>query len=112
MDKNLIFTENEAEFLKELVRQKVDFMVVGLSAAALQGAPVVTQDVDLWFGDLSDPGIKKALKKVKGSYVPPSTNNPPLFTGKAVKLFDIVVHMHGLNNFEKENGRLTSNTIS
>jgi len=25
-----------------------------LSAAALQDAPVVTQDVDLWFEDLSD----------------------------------------------------------
>ena len=64
MQKNLIFGDKEATFLRELIRQKVDFMIVGLSAAALQGAPVVTQDVDLWFKDLTDPGIKQALKKV------------------------------------------------
>ena len=102
MAKDLIFTEQEAEFLRELVRQKVDFMIVGLSAAALQGAPVVTQDVDLWFRDLEDPGIQRALKKVKGSYVPPQGMNPPVFAGKAVMLFDIVMHMHGLETFERE----------
>lgn len=102
MRKNLIFGDREAAFLKELIRQKVDFMIVGLSAAALQGAPVVTQDIDLWFKDLSDPGIKKALKKVNGAYVPPTGMNPPMFAGHAVNLFDIVVHMHGLDDFEKE----------
>jgi len=99
---NLIFTEKEALFLKELLREKVEFIIVGLSAAALQGAPVVTQDIDLWFKDLSDPGIKKALKKCGAAYVPPSINNPPLFAGDAVKLFDIVVHMHGLGSFDDE----------
>jgi hypothetical protein len=98
----LIFEEHEAEFLKELVRQRVEYMIVGLSAAALQGAPVVTQDVDLWFRDLSDPGIRKALEKVGGAYVPPAMMNPPMFAGKHVGLFDIVVHMHGLGAFEEE----------
>ena len=28
--------------------------------------------------------------------------NPPMFAGDAVKLFDIVIHMHGLDDFEKE----------
>ena len=102
MAKNLIFTAKEAEFLRELVRQKVEFMIVGLSAAALQGAPVVTQDVDLWFRDLGDSGIETALKKVKGSYVSPVGMNPPMFAGEAVKLFDIVLHMHGLGPFDKE----------
>lgn len=75
----LIFGEHEVEFLKELVRQKVDFMIVGLSAAALQGAPVVTQDIDLWFRKLPNPGIDRALKKVNGIYVPPISGNPPMF---------------------------------
>jgi hypothetical protein len=39
---------NELRFLRALLRRKVNFMVAGLSAAALQGVPVVTQDVDLW----------------------------------------------------------------
>ena len=77
-------------------------MIVGLSAAALQGAPVVTQDVDLWFKDLDQPGIRKALKKVGGSYVPSITLNPPMFAGDSVNLFDIVMHMHGLGEFDDE----------
>ncbi|MEK6776902.1 MAG: hypothetical protein AABY87_08490 [bacterium] len=99
MVKNLIFTNNEIRFLRELVRLKVDFMIIGLSAAALQGAPVVTQAVDLWFADLANPEITKALKKVKSIYIAPMGNNPPMFAGDAVKLFDIVTHVHGLGEY-------------
>jgi len=100
--KNLIFGDKEAKFLRELIRQKVDFMIVGLSAAALQGAPVVTQDIDLWFRNLGDPRIRKALEKMDAIYVPPIGLNPPMFAGDAVNLFDIVVHMHGLDKYDKE----------
>src|SRR5436305_1165777 len=51
-------------------------MVVGLSAAALQGAPVVTEDVDLWFENLNDPCFNRALKAVGAAYVPPFALNP------------------------------------
>ena len=102
MRKDLIFTDKEARFLRELVRNKVPFMVVGLSAAALQGAPVVTQDIDLWFRNLNNPGIKKALKKVDGAYVPPLGLNPPAFAGDCVDLFDIVLTMDGLKDFDHE----------
>jgi hypothetical protein len=90
------------EFLKELVRQKVEFMIVGLSAAALQGAPVVTQDIDLWFRTLPDPGLEKALKKVRGAYVPPTARNAPMFAGNGIELFDIVLTMDGLGKFDEE----------
>ena len=102
MANSLIFGEPEAEFLKELVRRKVEFMVVGLSAAALQGTPVVTREVDLWFRDVTDPGVAMALEKVRGSYHPPTADHPPMFAGKAVQLFDIVVNMDGLGEFEEE----------
>lgn len=98
----LIFGDREVEFLQELVRHKVQFMIVGLAAAALQGAPVVTQDVDLWFRELPDRGLDKALKKVRGSYVPPTATTPPMFAGRGIELFDIVVHMHGLGKFDDE----------
>ena len=77
-------------------------MIVGLSAVALQGAPVVTQDIELWFKDLLDKGIKKSLKKVNGTLVPSVGLNPPMFAGKHAELFDIVLNMHGLNKFEEE----------
>lgn len=102
MAKNIIFTSKEAAFLKELIKREVAFMIVGLSAAALQGAPVVTQDVDLWFKDLTDPKIKKVLRKVGGTYIPPIGLNPPTFAGKGLELFDIVTTMHGLGDFTSE----------
>lgn len=102
MAEDLIFTEKEAAFLKDLVRNQVPFMVVGLASAALQGAPLVTQDVDLWFKDLSDPGIRKALDKAGAVYVPPTGGHPPMFAGEGVELFDIVLRMDGLGSFAKE----------
>ena len=99
---NKIFTEGEVKFLRELIRQKVPFMLVGLSAATLQGAPVVTQDIDLWFKDPAHRGIKQALDRVGGVYVPPSAFTPPMFAGESVRLFDIVVYMHGLGSFADE----------
>lgn len=102
MAEESIFSDKEIAFLRELNREKVDYMIVGLSAAALQGAPVVTQDVDLWFSDLADQGIRNALQRVGGTYIPPIGQNPPMFTGEAVKLFDVVTHMHGLGVFEEE----------
>ena len=34
--------------------------------------------------------------------MPPQGANPPMFAGDAVKLFDIVTHMHGLGSFGGE----------
>ena len=77
-------------------------MVVGLSAATLQGAPVVTQDVDLWFENLGEEKISRALQEVGAAYVPPSVNNPPMFAGAGAELFDIVLRMDGLGTFAGE----------
>ena len=60
----LPFAESEIRLLIALLRAKVRFMVVGLSAATMQGAPVVTQDVDLWFENLGDLKISRALQSV------------------------------------------------
>ena len=45
---------------------------IGLSAAALQGAPVLTQDVGLWFEDLTDPNIREAVREIGAAYAPQS----------------------------------------
>jgi hypothetical protein len=98
----LIFTEAEEAFLRELTANKVEFLIVGLAAATLQGAPAVTQDIDLWFKNLDDVGIVRALRKVGGFYVPSIGLNPPMFAGDSVKLFDIVLRMDGLASFDEE----------
>jgi hypothetical protein len=97
-----LLTAAELRFLRSLLRHKVRFMVVGLSAAALQGAPVVTQDIDLWFEDLSDPNLAKALREIGAAYVPPFMLNPPMFAGEGADLFDIVLRMDGLARFSDE----------
>ena len=102
MAEKSIFTGKEASFLKELHKQGVDYMIVGAAAAALQGAPIVTQDIDLWFKDLSDPGLRKAVAKVGGVIVPSIGLHPPTFAGGGVELFDIVLTMHGLGTFNEE----------
>ena len=102
MPKNLIFASEEIRFLRELKKNKVGFMLVGAAAAALQGAPIVTQDVGLWFENFRDPSIERALRKVDGVLVPPFGENPPTFAGKSVKLFDVVLTMHGLDAYPAE----------
>lgn len=102
MAEKAIFTGREISFLKELQKQGVEFMIVGAAAAALQGAPIVTQDIDLWFKDLKDPGIKAALAKTGGAFVPTIGLHPPTFAGESVELFDIVLTMHGLGTFDEE----------
>jgi hypothetical protein len=77
-------------------------MGVGLSAATIQGAPVVTQDVDLWFEKLGDLNISRALQTVGAAYVPPSPLNPPMLAGAGAELFDIVLRMDGLGTFASE----------
>jgi hypothetical protein len=98
----LPFSESELRLLLILLKRKVRFMVVGLSAATLQGAPVVTQDVALWFENLGEQKMSQALREVGAAYVPPSINNPPMFAGAGAELFDIVIRMDGLGPFSEE----------
>jgi hypothetical protein len=98
----LPFSESELRLLRSLLKHDVRFMVVGLSAATLQGAPVVTQDVDLWFESLGEDKISIALREVGAGYVPPSINNPPMLAGEGAELFDIVIRMDGLGTFADE----------
>jgi hypothetical protein len=98
----LPFSESELRLLGALLKHKVRFMVVGLSAATLQGAPVVTQDVDLWFEKLGEEKISLALREVGAAYVPPSNHNPPMLAGAGSELFDVVIRMDGLGTFVDE----------
>jgi hypothetical protein len=97
-----LLTDKEARFLQALVGEGVEFLVVGLAAAALQGAPAVTQDIDLWFRDLSDSALPRALRRVGAIYIPPSARNPPLLAGGNAGLFGVVVNRQGLGSFAQE----------
>ena len=98
----LPLSEAELRLLESLLLHKIRFMVVGLSAAALQGAPVVTEDINLWFNDLSDPKLMQALVKVGAAYIPPFGYNPPMLGGVGSDPFDVVIRMDGLDKFDDE----------
>lgn len=93
--------------LEALNRHGVRFMMVGLSAAVLQGANTA-RDIDLWLEDTSDPKVGEAIREAGGIWVSGSFGaRPPQIGGEAVGDRDVVVHMHGLGTFEEE----WSNTV-
>ncbi|MBM4156600.1 MAG: hypothetical protein FJ221_16470 [Lentisphaerae bacterium] len=97
-----MLSADERRLLAAFKSRRVPFLLVGLSAAALQRAPVVTQDVDLWIPEPGSPRFLRALNDCGVSYVPPIGLNPPMLAGPGADLFDLVVRMHGLGPFAEE----------
>ena len=97
-------TPAERALLVALDELGVRFLVVGLSAAALQGARVVTDDVDLWFADREDPRIHEAVNRAGGVWIPGNFGMmPPMIGGEALgDRFDVVLTLSGLRDFDSE----------
>ncbi len=92
----------EQAFLRALQEQGVSFMVVGIAAARLQGAPIVTEDIDLWIAPGHDADVAAAARKAGIVYVPAGVAmNPPTFGGRHVRIYQ-VLSMSGLSSFEEE----------
>ncbi len=103
-------TAAERTFFEALDRRGVRYLLVGLSAALLQGANVSTQDIDVWFEDLSDPRIGEAVREAGGIWLSGSFGlRPPGIGGDELgDRLDVVTHMHGLEGFEAEHARALS----
>src|SRR5688500_12310283 len=69
MDDFSALTDAERAVLEALNRHRVRFMIVGLSAAVLQGANTATRDIDLWLEDASDPKVGEAVREAGGIWV-------------------------------------------
>ncbi|MCI5064757.1 hypothetical protein MRY87_03415 [bacterium] len=102
MDSPHLFAHRELSLLRALQEHEVPYLVVGLGAATLQGAPVVTQDIDLWIEDLRDARFQAALESVGAIYVSGFGHSPPAIAGEGFELFDLVLNMSGLPDFRKE----------
>jgi hypothetical protein len=64
---------------------------------------VATEDIDLWFADLSDPRLGEAARRAGGIWVPAHLGmQPPTLGGSLGDRFDVVLTMSGLETFEKE----------
>jgi hypothetical protein len=91
------FTKAETVFFRELCRSGMPFLVVGMSSAALQGADLGTQDVDVWFESIADERIIKAARAAGGSFV--WRMDPPIIEGKGLDRIDVVFRCAGLMDF-------------
>lgn len=97
--------EAERALLQALERRGVRCLVVGLSAALLDGAAVATQDIDLWI-ERTDPEVLRAAAKEAGGFWTSGFGmHPPAFGGPGLERIDIVLTMHGLEGFDVEYGR-------
>jgi hypothetical protein len=92
----------ERAFFQALADRQVRYLVIGLSAAVLDGAPVATQDIDVWFEQLNDPAIRDAIRSCGGFYLNGFGIQPPAFGGDGFERLDIVLTAHGLESFAAE----------
>ena len=97
-------TSAERRLLVELEARGVRYLIVGMSAALLQGARGSTEDIALWFESTSDPRIAEAVRAAGGIWISGSFGmGPPRIGGDALsERFDVVVHLSGLESFDVE----------
>lgn len=100
----LALEPSERAFLEALNRLGVRYLVVGMSAALLQGARGVTEDVDLWFERIDDPRIGEAAREAGGFWISGSFGmRPPGLGGPGLEdRFDVVLTASGLADFASE----------
>jgi hypothetical protein len=94
----------EKAFLKALEELEVPYLIVGAGAAVLQGAPLVTQDIDLWFADRTDARLHQAAQRAGGVFVPGHFGMMPTQVGGGMigDRIDVVTTPQGLDEFAVE----------
>jgi len=95
-------TPAERALLSALYTRGIRFLIVGLGAAVIEGAPVATQDLDLWFERLDPDQLTLAAKDAGGFWVPAFGMQPPAFGGDGLSRIDVVLTAHGLGDFAAE----------
>jgi len=95
-------TPAERALFDALKRRGVNFLIIGLGAAVLEGAPVATQDLDLWFETLDPEQLSLAAQEAGGFWVSGFGLQPPAFGGDGLSRLDVVLTAHGLRRFADE----------
>jgi hypothetical protein len=95
-------TSAERVLLSALNHRGVRYLVIGLSAAVLQGAPVSTQDLELWIDRPGDDAVKQSAADAGGFWIPAFGMQPPGIGGHGLERIDVVLTAHGLADFESE----------
>ena len=99
---DVALTPAERALLAGLRTRGVKFLIIGMGAAVLEGAPVATQDIDLWFETLENDAIKLAAQDAGGFWISGFGMQPPAFGGDGLSRIDVVLTAHGLRAFADE----------
>lgn len=95
-------TPAERRLFAALHARGVKFLIIGLGAAVLEGAPVATQDIDVWFETVDTDQIRLAAQDAGGFWVSGFGMQPPAFGGDDFARIDVVLTAHGLKQFADE----------
>ena len=95
-------TPAERRLLQALTERGVRFLIVGMGAAVLEGAPVSTVGLDLWFESAMDEGIRLAAQDAGGTWISGFGLAPPGFGGPGLDRIDVVLTAQGLGPFSEE----------
>lgn len=98
-------TPAERTLLRALNDRGVRYLVIGLGAAVLEGAPVATQDLAIWLERVDDPRVSQAAADAGGFWIPGFGVQPPAFGGQGLERLDVVLTAHGLDAFDDEYAR-------
>ena len=98
----IVLTSAERALLEALNALGVPYIIVGMGAALIEGAPGTTQDLDLWFGRIDAERLHEAAGRAGGLYTPGFGLQPPAFGGEGLDRVDLVLTASGLESFESE----------
>ena len=98
-------TPAERALFAALNRRGVSFILIGMGAAVLEGAPIATQDLDVWFEHVGDERLQLAAADAGGFWISGFGMQPPAFGGDGLQRIDVVLTAHGLDPFPAEYAR-------
>jgi predicted nucleotidyltransferase len=101
----------ERDLLRALHARGARFIIVGLTAAVIEGAPVSTQDIDLWLESPGSEPVRLAAADAGGFWISGAGLQPPALGGPGLDRIDVVLAVHGLETFDVEFARALSRTI-
>ena len=94
-------TAAERKLFEALNARGIRFLIIGLSAAVLEGAPIATQDIDIWLERVDDR-LGQAAADAGGFWTSGFGAQPPALGGADLERLDVVLTAHGLGDFDTE----------
>jgi hypothetical protein len=101
---DVVLTPAERALLEALQALGVRVLIVGMSAALIEGAPGTTQDLDLWLERLNEQQLHEAARRAGGVYTSGFGLQPPAVGGEGLDRVDLVLTASGLESFDAEFG--------